>query len=85
MSASHKLPHGIGSGVGIGGNGDGELDIQRGAEAVQPRKESADLPVILGLGDLAEVVDKDVGDIVIAGVQASQETAQGLEATDREL
>lgn len=81
----HIFTHSIGGGVRVCTDRDSDLQVQRGAEAVQPVEELTYLAVVGAVGDLAEVVDKDVGNIVIAGVQAAQETTQGLKAADREL
>ena len=81
----HIFPHGVGGGVRIGADGDGDLQVQGGAEAVQPVEELAHLALVVAAGDLAQVVDEDVGNIVIAGVQAADKAPQGLKAVDREL
>ena len=50
-------------------DGHGGLQIQGGTEGVQPVEELADLTLVGTVGDFAQVVDKDVGNVVVAGVQ----------------
>ena len=74
----HELAHGVGGTVGIGTDGDSGLDLQRGGESIQPGQEGINLAVVGGFCDLAQIVDEDVGNIVIASVQTANEATQNL-------
>ena len=63
-------------------DGDGELDVVLLTEVVQPIQELLGLQVGLALHDLGQAVDEDVGDVVVAGVQAADKTADGLVAVE---
>ena len=75
---SQILLHTVGGEGRIAGDGDGELHAGRVAEALELVQEIVGRLVALAAGDLEEVVDEDVGNIVIARIQTEQEAAQGL-------
>ena len=75
---SQILLHTVGGEGRIAGDGDGELHAGRVAEALELVQEIVGRLVALAAGDLEQVVDEDVGNIIIARVQAEQEAAQGL-------
>ena len=54
-------------------DGDGELDAVLVGEGVQPIQELLSLEVDLGANDLGQAVDEDMGDVIVAGVQAADE------------
>ena len=81
----HIFPHGVGGGLRIGADGNGDLQIDGIGKGIQPIKERVDILFVVVVGHLAEVVDEDVGDVVVAGVETAQEAPQRLKAADREL
>jgi len=71
--------------AGVGADGKGDLESQGGAEGIEPVKELADGAVVAVPGDLVEVINEDVGDIVVAGIEAADEAPEGVKAVDGEL
>ena len=67
----------VGGQGGIGADGDGELNIVLLGEAVQPVQELLHR-MVGGLGghNLGQAVDKDMGDVVVARVQAADKALQ---------
>ena len=74
------LLHAVGSGRGIGADGGSELDVVLLAEHVQPVQELLGLRVHVVAGDLAQIVDKHMGNIVVAGAQAADKAAEQVVA-----
>ena len=72
-----ELLHVVGGQLRIRADGDGELDVVLLREAVQPAEELVHLGAAVAGDDLAQAVDEDVGDVVVAGVHAADKALQG--------
>ena len=66
----------------IGGDGDGEVDVLALAKRGERVEELLQRLVGAVVEDLVEIVDEEMGDVVIAGVQAAQEAEQHRVAAD---
>ena len=80
--ALQVLLHSVGRKAGVAGDRNGELDAVVVAEAVEPIQEVVRRLIAVAADDLEEVVDEDVGNIVIAGIQTADEAAQALVSGD---
>ena len=67
----------LGGQVGLITDGDGELDVVILAEVVQPLQEVLSLVVAVGGDDLGQTINKDMGNVIVAGVQAADEASHG--------
>ena len=68
-----ELLNGIGNLVGILGCRNCEADILFGAEIVKPCEECRDRVVVI-FHHFEEIVDEDVGDVIVTGMKTTQET-----------
>lgn len=79
---SEILLNALGSELSVITDGDGELDLMRLRELIQPIQEVLGLAVAFDLDDLGQAVDKDMGNIIIAGVQTADKALQSGVAGD---
>ena len=70
------LLHAVGGEGGVAGDGDGELDAGGVAEAIELVQEIVGRLVALAAGDLEQVVDEDVGNIIICLLYTSTASAR---------
>ena len=76
-SGSEVFLHTLSGQRGVGTDGDSELDVVVLAELIEPVQEVLHGQVGgLAGDDLGEAVDEDVGDVVVAGIQAADEALQ---------
>ena len=67
----------IGSQRSVITDGDGELDVVLLTELVQPIQEVLGIVIALAANDLGQAINKDMGNVVVAGVQAADKALQG--------
>ena len=72
------LLHAVGSAVGIGADADGELNVAIEAELIQPVQEVFRIAGAAVANDLAEVININVGDIIVACIKAADETTEAF-------
>ena len=75
----------VGGSLRLGGDGNGKLQVVLVAEAVQPLQKVLYLNVVLAGDDLAQIVHKDMGNVVVACVQAADKALERLEGGQIEI
>ena len=78
------LLDGLGSVGGVVGDGDGQLHVVALAELGCPGDELLAVVVVVADG-LVQVIDKDMGDIEVAGVQTADQALEHVNILDAVL
>ena len=77
-----ELLDAIGGSICVGRDGDGEVDLVGLAKRVTPIQECLGLSGVVAHGDLVKAVDKDMSDIVIAGVETTDKALEIVVSAD---
>ena len=68
--------YGRGGGFGVGGGCDHKFDLLGGGKPVQPGDKLLELFLRVVLHDLEEIVDKEMGDVIVSGVNTAQKAPE---------
>ena len=72
----------VGCRVDIGRDGDGEINVVGNAKGIAPAEERLSVCRIFVADNFVQAVDKNVGDIKVAGVQPSDKALQNVKAVN---
>ena len=79
---SEILLDALADGFGIGGDGDGELDGVCHAEVIQPIQQIGNSVLAVVVQHLVEIVYKNVGDIIVACMEAADKATEKIIGVD---